>query len=376
MTAMPAQEPLEPPTDAAEDLLAEPVADPVATDLSTEPLLSVENLHVHFKTDDGVVRVVNGVSWSLKPGETLGIVGESGSGKSVSAMAILGLIPMPPAVYPEGSIHFRGRSMLDASDDELRRIRGREISMIFQDPLTCLNPVYTVGYQITEAIRTHEKLSRAEARQRAVDLLAEVGIPNPQQRAKAYPHQFSGGMRQRAMIAMALALDPAVLLADEPTTALDVTVQAQIIELLEKLQAERGTAIVLITHDLGLVAGHADRVVVMYAGRVVETGPVDDIYFAPKHAYTFGLLTSLARMDERRAERLSPIKGQPPSLMRIPSGCPFHPRCGFATDVCRTEVPPLTPRENRNHYAACHHSNEVAAAAAGTASTDRQKVIP
>jgi peptide/nickel transport system ATP-binding protein len=338
--------------------------DAVEYDIADEPLLSVENLYVHFKLRDALVRAVNGVSWSLRPGETLGIVGESGSGKSVSAMAVLGLVPSPPAVFPEGRILFRGRNMLTASEHELRTIRGREISMIFQDPLTSLNPVYTVGHQIAEAIRTHEKISRQEARQRAVDLLAEVGIPNPKQRADAFPHQFSGGMRQRAMIAMALALNPAVLLADEPTTALDVTVQAQIMELLVKLQEERGTAIVLITHDLGLVAGHADRVVVMYAGRVVETGPVDDIYFSPRHAYTFGLLSSLARMDERREERLLPIPGQPPSLTHIPPGCPFHPRSPFATDVCRNVVPELSSRDTPGHLAACHHSAEVAAAAA------------
>jgi len=329
----------------------------------SEPLLSVENLHVHFRTHDGIVKAVNGVSWELRQGETLGIVGESGSGKSVSAMAVMGLNPVPPAAYPEGRVLFRGRNMLTASDEQLRHIRGREISMIFQDPLTSLNPVYTVGHQIAEAIRTHEGGSRADANHRAVDLLAEVGIPNPVQRAEQYPHQFSGGMRQRAMIAMALALNPAILLADEPTTALDVTVQAQIMELLEKLQNDRGTAIVLITHDLGVVAGHADRVVVMYAGKVAESGPVDEIFFDPRHAYTYGLLSSLTRMDTRRHGRLAPIKGQPPSLMNIPPGCPFHPRCSFATEVCRSEVPALVPRGRPGHLAACHHSDEVAAAA-------------
>jgi peptide/nickel transport system ATP-binding protein len=331
-----------------------------------EPLLAVENLHVHFRTDDGIVRAVNGVSWDLSPGETLGIVGESGSGKSVSAMAVMGLNPVPPASYPEGRVLFRGHNMLTASNEQLRHLRGSEISMIFQDPLTSLNPVYTIGHQIAEAIRTHKRVSRAEAGRRAVDLLAEVGIPNPVQRAGQYPHQFSGGMRQRAMIAMALALNPAVLLADEPTTALDVTVQAQIMELLEKLQSDRGTAIVLITHDLGLVAGHADRVVVMYAGMVAEAGPVDEIFFNPRHAYTYGLLSSLARMDTRRHGRLAPIKGQPPSLMNIPSGCPFHPRCAFATDVCRAEMPQLATRGGLGHIAACHHSDEVAAAAGNT----------
>ena len=235
--------------------------------------------------------------------------------------------------------------------------------MIFQDPLTSLNPVFQVGHQIAEVIQVHEKVGRIAARKRAVDLLAEVGIPNPAQRAREYPHQFSGGMRQRAMIAMALALDPAVLLADEPTTALDVTVQAQIMDLLLRLQADRGTAVVLITHDLGLVAGHADRVVVMYAGRVAETAGVDDLYYRPRHAYTLGLLSSLARLDRRRTDRLKPIVGQPPSMIRVPPGCAFNPRCPFATDVCRTERPELVPSDAAGgvgHLAACHHADEVA----------------
>ena len=336
------------------------------------PLLRVEDLRVHFHTDAGVVKAVDGVSWSISPGETLGIVGESGSGKSVSALAVMGLVSVPPGRFESGRILFQGRDLLAASDKELRAIRGKEISMIFQDPLTSLNPVFKVGHQIAEVIQTHEKVGRVAARRRAVDLLAEVGIPNPRQRAQDYPHQFSGGMRQRAMIAMALALDPAVLLADEPTTALDVTVQAQIMDLLLALQAERGTAVVLITHDLGLVAGHADRVVVMYAGKVVETAGTEDLYYRPRHPYTLGLLSSLARMDRRRTERLRPITGQPPSLIRLPPGCSFHPRCPFATEVCGQEVPPLEEVPDSGvvagglvgaglgHRSACHHVDEVA----------------
>ncbi len=311
----------------------------------TEPLLAVDDLRVHFHTDAGVVKAVDGVSWSIAPGVTLGIVGESGSGKSVSALAVMGLVPAPPARYESGRILFRGRDLVGAPDTERRAIRGKEISMIFQDPLTALNPVFRVGHQIAEVIQAHGKIGRIAARKRAVDLLAEVGIPNPAQRAREYPHQFSGGMRQRAMIAMALALDPVVLLADEPTTALDVTVQAQIMDLLTTLQESRGTAIVLVTHDLGLVAGHADRVVVMYAGKVVETAGVEDIFHRPRHPYTLGLLSSLARVDRRRTDRLNPIPGHPPSLIDVPPGCPFHPRCPLATAVCRQEMPPLAPSE-------------------------------
>jgi peptide/nickel transport system ATP-binding protein len=340
----------------------------VAPKTDTEPLLSVEDLRVHFYTDNGVVRAVDGVSWDIRPGETLGIVGESGSGKSVSAMTIMGLVPSPPARFPSGRIMFRGEDLLTATDHRLRALRGKEVSMIFQDPLTALNPVFKVGSQIAEVIRVHESLSRSAAKARAVDLLGEVGIPNPRGRAKEYPHQFSGGMRQRAMIAMALALNPALLLADEPTTALDVTVQAQIMELLENLQEQRGTAIVLITHDLGLVASHADRVMVMYAGRVAEYADTNGIYYHPRHAYSLGLLSSLARLDQRRAERLEPIPGSPPSLIRVPPGCPFHPRCSFATKVCRTVVPALIEQDITGHLAACHHSDEVAKKAEGVAS--------
>ena len=328
--------------------------------MSEQTVLSVEDLRVHFHTDAGVVKAVDGVSWAVKPGETLGIVGESGSGKSVSALAVMGLVPVPPARYESGRIVFKGRDLLSVEEKQRREIRGKEISMIFQDPLTALNPVFRVGHQIAEVIQAHEKIGRIAARQRAVELLGEVGIPNPRERAREYPHQFSGGMRQRAMIAMALALDPLVLLADEPTTALDVTVQAQIMDLLTRLQQDRGTAIVLITHDLGLVAGHADRVLVMYAGKAAEVGTIDDVYYRPRHPYTLGLLSSLARLDHRRGDRLRPIVGQPPSLIRVPPGCPFHPRCPFATDICRKEMPPLEPKDGPDHLAACHHSDQVA----------------
>jgi peptide/nickel transport system ATP-binding protein len=332
------------------------------SDQQTEPpvLLSVKDLRVHFDTDNGVVRAVDGVSWSVQAGETLGIVGESGSGKSVTAMAIMGLVSSPPGRFPSGRVLFRDEDLLTASEARLRKLRGKEVSMIFQDPLTALNPVFKVGSQIAEVIRVHEKVPRAKAKKLAVDLLGEVGIPNPGGRAKEYPHQFSGGMRQRAMIAMALALDPVLLLADEPTTALDVTVQAQIMDLLEKLQEQRGTAIVLITHDLGLVAGHADRVLVMYAGRVAEYADTSEVFYQPRHAYTLGLLSSIARLDQRREERLEPIPGAPPSLIQVPPGCPFHPRCRFATEVCRTVIPALIAKDSPSHLAACHHSDQVA----------------
>ena len=325
--------------------------------MTAEPLASVEDLRVEFHTDAGVVKAVDGVSWSISPGETLGIVGESGSGKSVSALALMGLLQKPQAKI-SGRILFRGRDLLTAGEDELRSLRGNDISMIFQDPLTALNPVFKVGHQVAEVIQAHEKIGKVPARKRAVELLAEVGIPNPRQRAQEYPHQYSGGMRQRAMIAMALALDPVLLLADEPTTALDVTVQAQIMNLLSKLQESRGTAIVLITHDLGVVAGYADRVLVMYAGKVAETAGADAVFHAPRHPYTLGLLTSLARLDRRRTERLRPIPGQPPSLIHRPPGCPFHPRCSFATDICPAEMPPLVG--GSMHAAACHHQDRVA----------------
>jgi peptide/nickel transport system ATP-binding protein len=327
------------------------------------PLLEVRDLRVHFDTPAGVVKAVDGVSWQVEPGETLAIVGESGSGKSVSAMTILGLVPSPPARFPSGEVLLDGRPLLSLPTAQQRRLRGKDIAMIFQDPLTALNPVFKVGEQIAEMIRTHQKVGRTAAQHKAVELLDTVGIPSPGRRAAQYPHEFSGGMRQRAMIAMALANNPRVLLADEPTTALDVTVQAQIMALLEQLQAERNTAIVLITHDLGLVASHADRIAVMYAGRIVETGNAEEIFTDPRHAYTQGLLSSLTRMDQARPAKLVPIPGQPPSLSRVPVGCPFHPRCGFATEGCVEQVPALLPvAAGSGHAAACIHSDQVAIA--------------
>ncbi|HEX3542464.1 MAG TPA: ABC transporter ATP-binding protein [Acidimicrobiales bacterium] len=332
------------------------------TEEASEAVLSVSNLEVDFATDAGLVKAVDGVTWSVRRGETLGIVGESGSGKTVSALAVMGLLP-PAARIRRGAITFRGRELLRLDAAARRAMKGNEIAMVYQDPLTALNPLMKVGHQIAEAIHAHRKVGRAAGQERAVELLAEVGIPQARQRAEEYPHQFSGGMRQRAMIAMALALDPAVLLADEPTTALDVTVQAQIMQLLMRIQQDRGTAIVLITHDLGLVAGHADRVLVMYSGRVAEVGPVGEIFAAPEHAYTLGLLSSLTRLDHRRGARLTTIPGQPPSLISVPPGCPFHPRCDFASETCRVEIPALVSAARSDHLVACHHRDQVVARA-------------
>ena len=318
----------------------------------TEALLSIEDLRVHFDTDAGVVKAVDGVSWSIAPGETLGIVGESGSGKSVSALAVMGLVEVPPARYESGRILFKGRDLLAADEKERRAIRGKEISMIFQDPLTALNPVFRVGHQIAEVIQAHEKMGRVAARARAVDLLGEVGIPNPRQRAREYPHQFSGGMRQRAMIAMGLACNPKVLIADEPTTALDVTIQAQILELMVDLQEKYGTAIVMITHDLGVVAQLADKVMVMYAGRAVEQATTDQVFYDPLMPYSWSLLRSLPRLDTAGEVRLLPIKGQPPSLIFLPEGCNFSPRCPFVKDECHTTDPALEEKKP-DHAAAC-----------------------
>ncbi|WP_319455768.1 MULTISPECIES: ABC transporter ATP-binding protein [unclassified Mycobacterium] len=302
-------------------------------------MLSVENLSVRFATDGGTVHAVDGVSFDLAAGEILAIVGESGSGKSVTAQTVLGLTRAPNATIT-GAVHFDGQDLTQLSDRQLRDIRGERIAMIFQDPMTSLNPVYRVGDQIAEMIRAHRDVSKGEARDRAVELLRSVGIPNPERRVRSYPHEFSGGMRQRVMIAMALSLDPDVLIADEPTTALDVTVQAQILRLLEKLNAERGLAVVMITHDLGVVAEVADRVAVMYAGQIVEDATLESLFYDPKHPYTWGLLGSLARLDQPRPVRLAQIAGQPPSLITSPTGCRFAPRCPHAFDQC-AEPPPL-----------------------------------
>ena len=323
----------------------------------SQPLLHIDNLHVHFNTSDGVVQAINGASLTLNPGEIVGLVGESGSGKSVTAMSILGLVPKPPAVYPEGRILWKGIDLLTTPDRELREIRGGEISMIFQDPMTSLNPVYTIGHQISEMIRVHERMSAKAAKERSIEMLNLVGVPNPQQRVDDYPHQFSGGMRQRAMIAMALSCNPELLIADEPTTALDVTIQAQILEILEKSARELNVAVLLITHDLGVVAGICDRVAVMYGGRIVEEAPVDDLFERPLMPYTWGLMKSIPQMDEVQGGRLYTIPGSPPVMSRPPKGCAFAARCEFAVDKCQTSVPELTEYAP-NRMVRCHRVNE------------------
>jgi peptide/nickel transport system ATP-binding protein len=316
-------------------------------------LLEIENVTVHFDTDDGLVKAVDGISYTVDRGQTLGIVGESGSGKSVSSLTVMGLTRSRNARI-SGSIRFDGKELLTASDDQMRKIRGNDVAMIFQDPLSSLHPFYKVGAQIVEAIRTHRDVSKAQAYDRAVEMLGLVGIPEPRKRAEAYPHEFSGGMRQRAMIAMALANDPKLLIADEPTTALDVTVQAQILELIERLQAEFDTAVVVITHDLGVVAEMADQIAVMYAGRIVEYADTDTIFAAPEHPYTWGLLSSIPRLDSPRDEELVPIAGRPPSLITLPGGCSFHPRCPYVRDAHRKIDPALEPiPDDPNHKVAC-----------------------
>ncbi len=315
-------------------------------------MLEVNNLKTHFKTQDGVVKAVDGVSYSLEPGEILGIVGESGSGKSVTALSVMQLNPKPPAFYPEGEILFEGQNLLEVPEKRMQQIRGNDIAMIFQDPMTSLNPVFTVGNQIREAIRIHQDVSKTEASEKTVQVLKDVGIANPEGRAKEYPHQFSGGMRQRAMIAMALSCNPKVLIADEPTTALDVTIQAQILELMVGLQEKYGTAIVMITHDLGVVAQLADKVMVMYAGRAVEQGTTDDIFYDPLMPYSFSLLRSLPRLDTAGEVRLLPIKGTPPSLIFLPQGCNFNPRCPFAKEECQ-QIDPDLEEKKPGHRAAC-----------------------
>jgi len=322
-----------------------------------DELLRVDDLKMHFHTRDGVVKAVDGVTYTLGKGEALGVVGESGSGKSVHALTMMGLIPMPPGRIEGGDVLFRGRSLVQMPEAEIRKIRGNEIAMIFQDPMTSLNPVYRIGRQLAEPLMVHKGMSKAEAWKRAEELLTLVGIPHAESRVKDYPHQFSGGMRQRVMIAMALACDPDILIADEPTTALDVTIQAQILELMQALQKRTGSAIIMITHDLGVVADMADRILVMYAGRPVEYGTTDEVFYRPLHPYTWGLMDSIPRHDVTQKEALCPIKGQPPSLIALPSGCTFHPRCPYATDKCRSEVP-----EKRfvaeGHYATCHYAGD------------------
>jgi oligopeptide/dipeptide ABC transporter ATP-binding protein len=325
-----------------------------------EPLLSIRDLVVEFVTEDGIVKAVDGVSWEIYPGEVLGIVGESGSGKSVSTLSLLGLIPQPPGRIVRGEAIFKGRDLLKLKKKGLRAVRGREMAMIFQDPMTSLNPVLTIGYQLGEAVKTHfpDKKDR-EVETHVVRMMQAVGIPNAERRYHQYPHEFSGGMRQRAMIAMAITNDPALLVADEPTTALDVTIQAQILEVLKLAQQETQAATILITHDLGLVAEMADRVIVMYAGKIVESGDVHTIFTAPRHPYTIGLMDSLPRLtlDE---EWLRPIPGQPPSLINRPPGCSFHPRCFLSQGRlrCREEEPPLRAI-TKAHRTACHFAEEL-----------------
>jgi oligopeptide transport system ATP-binding protein len=314
------------------------------------PLLEIENLGVEFRTDDGIVRAVDGISLAIEPGETLGIVGESGSGKSVSSLAILGLVPQPPGKITSGRAMFDQRDLLALPQRQLARIRGNRIAMIFQDPMTSLNPFLTIGQQLTEVTRLHLHHTHQQALRHAITMLERVGIPSPARRIHDYPHQFSGGMRQRVMIAMALACKPALLIADEPTTALDVTIQAQILELMKELQQAEGTAIILITHDLGVVANICRRVNVMYAGRFVEEAPVDDLFAHPRHPYTLGLLQSIPRLDTAKAE-LTPIRGQPPDLIHLPTGCAFHPRCPNIIDRCPQDVPPLYPGDPEVLYA-------------------------
>ncbi|MEU8512270.1 ABC transporter ATP-binding protein [Kitasatospora sp. NPDC048722] len=323
------------------------------------PLLEVKDLHVEFHTRDGVAKAVNGVNYSVAAGETLAVLGESGSGKSVTAQTIMGILDMPPGKISKGQILFRGQDMLAMKEEERRLIRGQKIAMIFQDALSSLNPVMTVGAQLGEMFRVHRGASKKEAREKAIELMERVRIPAARQRVGDYPHQFSGGMRQRIMIAMALSMEPDLIIADEPTTALDVTVQAQVMDLLAELQAEYNMGLILITHDLGVVADVADKIAVMYAGRIVETAPVRDLYANPAHPYTKGLLRSIPRLDQKGQE-LYAIKGLPPNLLKVPAGCAFNPRCDVATDLCRTEIPALHQvtdkdgKELTGRRSACH----------------------
>ena len=321
--------------------------------MSAAPLLEVEDLRVHFETEDGLVRAVDGVSFAIAPGRTLGIVGESGCGKSVANLSILGLTRAPNARI-SGRITFEGRDLLELDDEGLREVRGNEIAMIFQDPLSSLHPLYRVGDQLVEAIQAHRAIGSAAARERAIELLGEVGIPNPKRRVDDHPHEFSGGMRQRAMIAMALANEPRLLIADEPTTALDVTTQAQILALIDRLQVERDMAVIMITHDLGVVAENADDVAVMYAGRIVERASVEDVFARPRHPYTWGLLRSIPSLASEHGEKLFPIPGQPPSLISVPTGCSFHPRCPYVRPSHREVDPALEPLPgDPGHLSAC-----------------------
>ena len=331
------------------------------------PLLDVRQLSTHFATKGGLVRAVDEVSWDMEEGETVALVGESGCGKSVSALSVMRLVAAPAGRIAGGRIFFRGRDLLALSEEEMRRIRGREIAMIFQEPMTSLNPVLSIGRQLTEGAEIHLGLSPSDARARAVELLGLVGISDPDRRLAQYPHQFSGGMRQRLMIAMALVCGPPLILADEPTTALDVTIQAQILELMQDLSQRLGVAMLMITHNLGVVARYADRVNVMYAGRIVERGSAAALYAEPRHPYTLGLLRSVPRLDAPRRARLDPIEGQPPDLTRLPAGCAFAPRCAFRVERCVAERPPLRAVGENGHLAACWEAERLGASAAGLA---------
>jgi oligopeptide transport system ATP-binding protein len=325
-----------------------------------EELLKIKDLTTRFYTEDGVVYAVNGVSYTLEDGEILGVVGESGCGKSVHALSIMGLIPSPPGKIEKGEVLFEGRDLLKASQNELRDIRGSQIAMVFQDPMTSLNPVFTVGFQITEALNIHKGMGNEEAREVAGNLLDQVGIPDAHARLDDYPHQFSGGMRQRAMIAMALSCEPKLLIADEPTTALDVTIQAQIVDLVKHLQQDLGMAVMWITHDLGIVAEIAQNINVMYAGYIIERGSVRDIFKRTRHPYTMGLLSSLPRLDEAPGTELLAIPGLPPDLLSLPKGCPFVYRCMYAVDRCLEEMPPLEQTDGKDHTVACWRWKEIA----------------
>src|SRR5688500_6923545 len=323
-------------------------------------LLQVRNLKTTFLTSAGVVRAVDGVSWDIQEGETVALVGESGCGKSVSALSIMRLVAEPAGRIESGEVHYKGRDLLKLTEEEMRGVRGREIGMIFQEPMTSLNPVLSIGRQLTEGLEIHMKMSPQQARARAIELLAMVGIPDPARRLAQYPHHFSGGMRQRMMIAMALACNPSLILADEPTTALDVTIQAQILELMKDLSQRLGVAMLIITHNLGVVARYADRVNVMYAGRIIEQASAAELYANPRHPYTLGLLRSVPRLDEPRRERLAPIEGQPPDLTRLPRGCAFFPRCRWRVERCESEAPPLRPIETEGHITACWQAEQLA----------------
>ena len=324
----------------------------MATNGDSKTLLEVQDLSTHFFTQGGVVKAVDGVNWNINQGETIGLVGESGSGKSVSALSVMRLIPDPPGKIISGRIMFDGRDLLTLSQKEMREVRGNKIAMVFQEPMTSLNPVLTIARQLTETLELHLKMDKRSAKARAIELLDQVGISDASRRVDDYPHQFSGGMRQRVMIAMALSCNPRLIIADEPTTALDVTIQAQVLELVKEMTDAYQTAVVIITHNLGVVARHASRVNVMYAGHIVESAAATGIYGDPRHPYTLGLLQSVPRLDEPRKTRLVPIEGSPPDLVNLPSGCPFRPRCRFAIDKCTEENPPLL-KVDEDHYSAC-----------------------